>query len=107
MSSITFNKNYIITKATASVVSIDLGFDGAVNLLNNQTTTSAVSGDSTTAVATYKNNNPPPKTFSVSQEVKFPSGAHVTLTGGGPNDNVIEAADAVGNRAVWIVVGSA
>ncbi|KAI0847693.1 hypothetical protein F5Y00DRAFT_263374 [Daldinia vernicosa] len=91
--------------ANAATVSIDLGFAGASSLDNNETTTAAVSGSSSRAVCKFNNNNRPPKFFMVTQEVTFPEGAHVTITGGGPNDNVIEATDATGNRAIWHVVG--
>ncbi|KAI2622176.1 hypothetical protein GGS26DRAFT_594182 [Hypomontagnella submonticulosa] len=105
MASITFKNSWIILKANASVVTMDLGFTNATELKNDETVTSAVSGSSTKAVATFKNNNPPPKTYSVTQEVTFPDGAHVTITGGGPNDNIIEGTDTRGNRAVWAVLG--
>ncbi|KAK1989895.1 hypothetical protein LX36DRAFT_664788 [Colletotrichum falcatum] len=105
MSNVKFTGNWVITKANASVDLIDLEFPGADKLMNDKTTTAPVGGKSTKAVAYFNNNNPPPKTFTVAQEVAFPAGAHVTLTGGGPNDNVIEATDTVGNRAVWMVVG--
>ncbi|KAI4859546.1 hypothetical protein F4820DRAFT_466799 [Hypoxylon rubiginosum] len=86
--------------ANPATIAIDLGFTGATAINNNETTTAAVSGSSSRAVSKFKNNNPPPKSYTVTQEVTFPDGAQVTITGGGPNDNVIEAADPSGNRAV-------
>ncbi|KAH7137021.1 hypothetical protein B0J13DRAFT_83331 [Dactylonectria estremocensis] len=104
MASVTFNQNFIITSANSAVDYIDLGFASTNKLNNNTTTTSAVSGSSRKAVVHFNGNNPPPLTFKVTKEVTFPEDSHVTLTGGGPNDNVIEGVDDLNNRAVWSIV---
>ncbi|KAI0895253.1 hypothetical protein F4806DRAFT_497396 [Annulohypoxylon nitens] len=105
MAAVNFKNNYIITKANAATISVDLGFKGADDLKNNSTTTTAVSGSSSKAISKFKDNNPPPRTYNVSQGVTFPDGAHVTITGGGPNDNVVTGIDDLGNTATWTIVG--
>ncbi|KAI1434123.1 hypothetical protein GGR50DRAFT_695405 [Xylaria sp. CBS 124048] len=105
MAEISFHKNYVIVKANAAVSFLDFGFPGGDKVLNDHTTTAPVSGSSQRVRVHYHDENPPPESFEATKEYKFPADAHVTVTGGGPNDNVVEAVDARGNRAVWSLVG--
>ncbi|KAI1662898.1 hypothetical protein F4813DRAFT_342287 [Daldinia decipiens] len=105
MASIRFNNNYITVKANASIAFIDLDFVGANVLMNNTPTTAPVTGFSQKAVSNFKNNNPPPKSYIVSQGLTFPDGAHVTISGGGQDDNFIQATDSSGYKAFWQVPG--
>ncbi|TDZ25169.1 hypothetical protein C8034_v005940 [Colletotrichum sidae] len=101
MESINFTNSYVVTQASTEVDYIDFGFEAAANLPNNKTSEEAIGGSSKQAVVHYKDTALASGTYKVVKGAHFPEGALVTITGGGPDDGVIEAVDNAGNKAVW------
>ncbi|KAK6957456.1 hypothetical protein Daesc_000242 [Daldinia eschscholtzii] len=104
-SSIEFTNNYINAKLNGAVTSVNLHFNGAEDIINNEVS-GPHSGTSMKLTTTFNGNNPPPKTFTVTSSASFPDSGLVTLKYGGSDDNTVEATDDKGNKGVWTILGS-